>query len=98
MDLSRRDAFRPCSRNSPEDKGQFCFLAKENCDYIGPPLPFLHVSQCNITTSKFFAFNYRPPLSSTHFLLKTFKFTIDIKVLLKSTTYYRNLQASPTYC
>ena len=30
MDLSRRDAFRPCSRDSSGDKVNFVLLAKKN--------------------------------------------------------------------
>ena len=29
MDLSRRDAFRPCSRDSSGDKGQFCCISQK---------------------------------------------------------------------
>ena len=44
MDLSRRDAFRPCSRDSLGDKGQFCFInqIKLQLKYSRSPLsPFL---------------------------------------------------------
>ena len=42
MDLSRRDAFRPCSRDSLGDKGQFCFISqKKKINWNRPPLPFL---------------------------------------------------------
>ena len=45
MDLSRRDAFCPCSRDSSGDKGQFCFIReKKNLIGIGPPYRFLAVS------------------------------------------------------
>ena len=40
MDLSRRDAFCSCSRDSSGDKGQFCFTAKENCKWNRPPYRF----------------------------------------------------------
>ena len=35
MDLSRRDAFRPCSRDSSGDKGQFCFISQNKKKLIG---------------------------------------------------------------
>ena len=40
MDLSRRDAFRPCSRDSSGDKVNFVLLAKKKTFLIGigPPL------------------------------------------------------------
>ena len=40
MDLSRRDAFRPCSRGSSGDKVNFVLLAKKKQPFligIGPP-------------------------------------------------------------
>ena len=45
MDLSRRDAFGSCSRDSLGDKGQFCFVSqkqkkKQNLIGIGPPYRF----------------------------------------------------------
>ena len=44
MDLSRRDAFRPCSRDSSGDKVNFVLLAQKNKTFFNwnqPPLPFL---------------------------------------------------------
>ena len=43
MDLSRRDAFRPCSRDSSGDKVNFVLLAKKTTFFNGnlPPLPSL---------------------------------------------------------
>ena len=43
MDFSRRDAFRPYSRDSSGDKINFVLLAKKKTFLIGigPPLPFL---------------------------------------------------------
>ena len=73
MDLSRRDAFRPCSRDSSGDKGQFCFLAKKTVIGIGPPYRFYISLSTMLLIQNFFASSYRPSLSSTHFLLKTFK-------------------------
>ena len=35
MDLSRRDAFRPCSRDSSGDKDQFCFISQNKKKLIG---------------------------------------------------------------
>ena len=41
MDLSRRDAFRPCSRDSSGDKVNFVLLAKKNFfNWNRLPLPF----------------------------------------------------------
>ena len=42
MDLSRRDAFRPCSRDSSGHKVNFVLLAKQNKTFFNwnrPPLP-----------------------------------------------------------
>ena len=44
MDLSRRDAFRPCSRDSSDDKVNFVLLAKKKKTFFNrnrPPLPSL---------------------------------------------------------
>ena len=42
MDLSRRDAFRPWSRDSSGDKVNFVLLAKKNFfNWNRPPLPSL---------------------------------------------------------
>ena len=50
MDLSRRDAFRPCSRHSSGDEGQIFVLLdqkKFNCNWA--PLPFLgYVFLCDM--------------------------------------------------
>ena len=43
MDLSRRDAFRPCLRDSLGDKGQFCFIIKKKKG-IGPTYRFYIMS------------------------------------------------------
>ena len=49
MELSRRDAFRPCSRDSSGDKVNFVLLVKKNKTFLNwnrpppppPPLPSL---------------------------------------------------------
>ena len=41
MDLSRRDAFHPGSRDSYGDKGQFCFIGQKKLNWNRSPLPFL---------------------------------------------------------
>ena len=40
MDLSRRDAFRPCSRDSSGDKVNFVLLAKKKPFLIGIGPPY----------------------------------------------------------
>ena len=54
MELSRRDAFRPCSRDSSGDKGQFCFHQPKQKKLIGigPPInvtiiPYLRLLSIN---------------------------------------------------
>ena len=39
MDLSRRATFCPCSRDSSGNKGQFCFISKESCNWDRPSYP-----------------------------------------------------------
>ena len=81
MDLSRRDAFRPCSRDSSGDKGQFCFISQNKTKKINwdrPPLPFLgYMSSSAIwLLQNFSPTTYRPPLPSrllTRYLFETFK-------------------------
>ena len=44
IDLSRRDAFRPCSKDSSGDKVNFVLLAQKNITFFNwnqPPLPSL---------------------------------------------------------
>ena len=71
MDLSRRDAFRPCSRDSSGDKVNFVLLAKKTSFFfvigIGPPyLSRLYLSSCVIwLLQNFSPTTYRPPLPST---------------------------------
>ena len=96
MDLSRRDAFHLCSRDSSGDKGQFCFVTQRKLELVAPTLPFVYVSRCNIATSQAFAYS-RPTVTQYSLYLKPSKFTTGGKLLLKST-YYRNLQARRTYC
>ena len=49
MGLSRRDAFRPCSRDSSDDKGQFCFISQKKLIGIGSlTVSRLYVFQCNM--------------------------------------------------
>ena len=69
MDLSRRDALRPCQGTHQAAKANFVLLAKDNCNANRPHLPFLYGSQCTVATSKHFA-NNRSPSRST----QTFKF------------------------
>ena len=59
MDLSRRDAFRPCSRDSSGDKGQFGFISRKKILIgIGPlTVSRLYVFQSNMATPKLFAHN-----------------------------------------
>ena len=60
MDLSRRDAFRPCSRDSLGDKGQFCFVSqKKSLLESAPRLTVfrLNVFRCNMATPKLFVYN-----------------------------------------
>ena len=84
MDLSRRGAFRPCSRDSSGDKGQLCFISQKKFNWNRPPLPFLgYMSSSAIwLLQNFSATTYRPPLPSkllTRYLKPS-----------KSTTCYRN--------
>ena len=72
MDLSRRDALRPCSRDSSGDKVNFVLLAKKQTKKtfligIGPPyLSRLYLSSCAIYLLQNFSPTfYRPPLPST---------------------------------
>ena len=82
MDLSRRDAFRPCSRDSLGDKSQFCFISlkktkKQLINWIRPPLPFLGYtfSSAIWLTPKLFAYNLPTTITqyATNSLLETFK-------------------------
>ena len=60
MDLSRRDAFGPCSRDSSGDKDQFCFLStKKKLELKSAPLTAsrLYVFQRNMATTKLFAYD-----------------------------------------
>ena len=49
MDLSRRDAYRPCSRDSSDDKGQFCFISQKQkkVNWNWPLLPCLDYTSCS---------------------------------------------------
>ena len=70
MDLSRGDAFCPCSRDSSGDKGQFCFISQKknikinwNCS----PLQFLgHNMSCSAIwlLQNFSPSTYGPPSPS----------------------------------
>ena len=70
MDLSRRDAFRPCSRDSSGDKGQFCFISqkkkKNNNNWNRPPLAFLGCMSYSVTwlLQNFSPTTYRPSVPS----------------------------------
>ena len=68
MELSRRDAFRPCSRDCSGDKGQFCFhyTKQKKVNWNRPPLPFLgYMSSSAIwLLQNFSPTTYRPPLPS----------------------------------
>ena len=66
MDLNRRDAFRPCSRDSSGYKGQFCFICQKKIIGIGPPLPFLGCMSSSAIwpLQNFSSTTYRPPLPS----------------------------------
>ena len=70
MDLSRRYAFRPCSRDSSADKGKFGFNNKKKVIGIGPPyrfyMSFSAVLLLNLQL-------YQSSLPSTQCLLQTFK-------------------------
>ena len=58
MDLSRRDTFRPCSRDSSGDKVNFVLLAKKKLFLIGigpPYLSRLYLSSCVIWLLQNFA-------------------------------------------
>ena len=62
MDLSRRDAFRPCSRDSSGDKVNFVLSAKKkktSFNWNRPPSPFLGYINfmCNMAAPKLFAYD-----------------------------------------
>ena len=86
MDLSRRDAFRPCSRDSSGDKVKFVSLAKKKTFLIGIGFPYLsrlYLSSCAIwLLQNFSPTTYRPQLPSrllTRYL-KPSKFTTNIEL------------------
>ena len=110
MDLSRRDAFRPCSRDSSGDKGQFCSIISHNkrkkkkkekkLNWNRPPffLPFLGYMSSSLIwlLHNFSPTTYRPPLPSRLLTRypKPSKFTTD-------KIYYLVLKSTsfwPTYC
>ena len=96
MDLSRRDAFRPCSRDSSGDKVNFVLLAKKNKTFLNqnrPPLPSLgYLSSCAIwLLQNFSPTTYRPPLPSrllTRYS-KPSKFTTNKIYLLPVSEIYK---------
>ena len=61
MDLSRRDPFGPCSRDSSGNKDQFCFLStkKKKLELKSASLTAsrLYVFQRNMATTKLFAYD-----------------------------------------
>ena len=61
-----RDAFRPCSRDSSGDKGQYCFISRKKLNWNRPPLPFLGYifSSAIWLLQNFSSTTYRPPLPS----------------------------------
>ena len=74
-------------------KANSVFLApKKFVIGIGPPYGFYMSPSAVLPLQNFFACNYRPPLSSTHFLLNTFKIyhwykaTAEIYYLLPKST------------
>ena len=67
MNLSSRDAFRPCSRDSSSDKSQFCFNSQKQILIVFGPLycfQAIPVFQCNMATTKLFAYNLPTNVSS----------------------------------
>ena len=75
MDLSRRDAFRPCSRDSSGDKVNFVLLAKKKKTFligIGPPyLSRLYLSSCAFRLQLFASYGhsktFRLQLTDLHY-------------------------------
>ena len=99
IDLSRRDEFRPCSRDSSGDKVNFVLLAKKKQKHflIGIGRPFftvsrLYLSSCAIwLLQNFSPTTYRPPLPSrllTRYS-KPSKFTTNKIYLLPVSEIYK---------
>ena len=87
MELSRCDAFRPCSRNSLGQKSYSVLLAKENCNWSMPLAVrlYLPVQYYHFKTS------YLQLLTTTSYcLLKAFKICRCFKATAE--IYGRNLQ------
>ena len=103
MDLSHRDAFRPCSRDSSGDKGQFCFVSQKKINWNRPRLPFLgYVSSSAIRLFQNLSpTTYRPPLPSrllTRYL-KPSKFTTGkIYYILPKSYKLSLLTLKPKLC
>ena len=66
MDLSRRDAFRPCSGDSLGDKDQFCFISQKKKKLIWnrPPLSCLGYMSSNAI---WLPQNFRLQLTDHHY-------------------------------
>ena len=78
MDLSRRDAFRPCSEDSTGDKDQLCLIVqkkkKKKVIGIGPPCLFYMSPGATQLLQNFSSTTlYQPPLLSIYCQLETFK-------------------------
>ena len=87
MDLSRLDAFHPCSRDSLGDKGQFCFInRKKKKELESAPLTVfrLNVFQCNMATPKLFAYNLPTTITDRQIILTAIKYAvIDTAIVLE---------------
>ena len=75
MDLSRRDAFRPCPRDSLGDKVNFVLLAKKKLYLFlleSAPLTvsWLYLSSCAMVTPKLFAYNLQTSIYC-HIVIKS---------------------------
>ena len=88
MDLSRRDAFRPCSEDSTGDKDQLCLISQKKKKKIvigiGPPYLFYMSSRATQLLQNFSSTSlYQPPLPSIYCQLKIFKIYHCYKAVAK---------------
>ena len=97
MYLSSHDAFCLAQQTHQATKAIFVLLNKKNFKGIGS-LSHFYISPSAIMLLQ----NFLPTTTDHHYQAlnvksKPLKFTTAVKLLLKSTTYYRNLQTRHTH-